>query len=101
MCLERPAPICLATGTACVRVSKILVIGDSHSNRLQCVNSCKRFDFFGISGCRARDWKQNFERIIENSDADLIIIQIGGNDVCEHPKKLWKMQKQLKILLAA
>ena len=40
-----------------------------------------------IGGAQAHEWKLNFGDIIQRSKAEVVVIQMGGNDVSQHPKK--------------
>ena len=63
---------------------KILVFGDSHVTRLSSCFTDLELSFVGIGGLKATDWEKH-QSIL--TSADVIILQLGGNDVSGHPRR--------------
>ena len=63
---------------------RVLVFGDSHVARMASVSTYEQLVFRGISGLKATDWKKYCDEI---DSFDLILVEMGGNDVSNHPRK--------------
>ena len=63
---------------------QILVFGDNHVTRLSSCFTDLELSFFGIGGLKATDWEKH-QSIL--TSADVIILQLGGNDVSGHPRR--------------
>ena len=88
MFTERPAPISFKLNGPKKRNNGVLVVGDSHVVRMGKENLEPNFSFHGIGGAQAHDWVRLFRDVIERSPANVIMIQLGGNDVSQNPRRV-------------
>ena len=65
---------------------KVLCFGDSHVKRMSAVPVAREigFSFLGIAGLKAAHWERHCNNL---KNFDVIVIQLGGNDVTAHPDK--------------
>ena len=86
--MERPAPISFKLNGPKKKIKSVLFVADSHVAKMEkeAPGVCK-FEFVGIGGAQAHDWKLNFGNVIQGSKAEVVVIQMGENDVSQHPKK--------------
>ena len=63
---------------------RFLVFGDSHVARMASISTYEQLVFRRISGLKATDWKKYCDEI---DSFDLILMEMGGNDVANHPRK--------------
>ena len=85
---ERPPPISFKLNDPKKRINGVLFIGDSHVVRLGKENLERNFSFYGIGGAQAHDWLRHFREAIEQSAANVTMMQRGGNEVSQNPRCL-------------
>ena len=91
--MKRPATISLKLSRDKIKIGEVLVIGDSHVNKKgDSMRAGQNFKFSGVGGAHAHDWSRHFTDILERSSAEVVIVQLGGNDVSQHPKKQYNDQ---------
>ena len=91
--MKRPTPISLKLGRDKIKIGEVLVIGDSHVKKMgDSMRAGQNFKFSGVGGAQAHDWSRHFRDILEQSSAEVVIVQLGGNDVSQHPKKQYNDQ---------
>ena len=84
---ERSAPVSLKFGPK-TRINGVMTIGDSHVARIQKeARNLPNVSFLGIGDVQAHDWVRPFQDSIEQSAAEEILIQLGGNDASQHPHR--------------
>ena len=81
--------------------SKVLLFGDSHVKRM--LRESEFIEFFGVPGMNASSWRRHVEIL---KLYKVVILQVGGNDVSQHPRKksapvetIRDTKKELKALL--
>ena len=86
--MERPATISFKLNCPKKTIKSALFVGDPHVAKMEkkARQRCS-FDFVCIGGAQAHEWKINFGNIFQRSKAEILVIQMGGNDVSQHPKK--------------
>ena len=86
--MEIPAPVSFKLNGPKKKIKGVLFVGDSHVAKMEkeAPEGCM-FEFVGIGGSQAHDWKLNFGIVIQRSKAEVVMTQMGGNDVSQRPKK--------------
>ena len=86
--MERPASISFKLNGPKKKIKSVLFVGDSHVAKMEkeAPGVCK-FGFVGIGGAQTHDWKLNIGNVIQRLKSEVVVIQMGGNDVSQHPKK--------------
>ena len=80
---KSPSVLCFSNFLGLFQM-QILVFGDSHVTRLSSCSNEIGLSFYGIGGLKATDW-QRHKSIF--TSADVVILQLGGNDVSGHPRR--------------
>ena len=86
--MERPVPISFKLNGPQKKIKGVLFVGDSHVAKMEkeARQGCN-FEFVGIGGAQAHEWTVNFGDKIQRSKAEVVVIQMGGNDVSQYPRK--------------
>ena len=92
---ERPAPVSLKFGPK-KGINGVMIIGDSHVARMEEeARNLPNVSFLGIGGVQAHDCVRGFRDSIEQSTAEVVLIQLAGNDVSQHPHRREPDQKPI------
>ena len=86
--MERPAPNSFKLNGPEKKIKGVVFIGDSHVAKMetQARQGCN-YELVGIGICAGTHWKLTFGNIIQRSKAEVVVIQMEGNDVSPHPRE--------------